>query len=187
MAQRRRILAPVPLMVIAVVLALVGLLAYGIASNETDTSIDSHLAKGERKPAPVATLPRLGQSGKASLADYRGKVVLLNYWASWCVPCRKEAPLLERWQGVMQSKGGTVLGVDVNDISDDGLSFARQYKLTYPLLRDGDAHSQAAFGVLAYPESFLIDRQGRIVAAERGPVDDAFMRAKVLPLLQEPS
>ena len=87
--------------------------------------------------------------------------MLLNYWASWCVPCRKEAPLLQRWQGVMQSKGGTVLGVDVNDISDDGLSFARQYKLTYPLLRDGDAHSQAAFGVLAYPESFLIDRQGR--------------------------
>lgn len=184
MAQRSRIVAPVPLAVIAVVLALVALLAYGLASRGTDTSIDSKLAKGEHPQAPSATLPVLFGGGTSSLEAYRGKVVLLNYWASWCVPCRKEAPLLQQWQGVMQSKGGTVLGVDVNDISDNGKEFARKFKLTYPLLRDGNAHSQAAYGVLAYPESFLIDRHGRIRAAERGPVDEQFMRTQVLPVLE---
>jgi cytochrome c biogenesis protein CcmG, thiol:disulfide interchange protein DsbE len=187
MAQRSRIVAPVPLAVIAVALALVALLAYGLVSRGADTSIDSKLAKGEHPEAPSTTLPVLFGSGNSSLEAYRGKVVLLNYWASWCVPCRQEAPLLQRWQPVMQSKGGTVLGVDVNDISDNGQSFARKFKLTYPLLRDGNAHSQAAYGVLAYPESFLVDRQGHIRAAARGPVDEQFMRTKVLALLEEPS
>jgi cytochrome c biogenesis protein CcmG, thiol:disulfide interchange protein DsbE len=187
MAQRSRILAPVPLAVIAVVLALVALLAYGLASRGEDTSIDTKLAKGERPQAPSATLPVLFGSGTSSLDAYRGKVVLLNYWASWCVPCRQEAPLLQRWQPAMQAKGGTVLGIDVNDISDNGKAFARKFKLTYPLLRDGNAHSQSAYGVLAYPESFLIDRQGRIRAAARGPVDERFMRTKVMPVLEERS
>ena len=186
MAQRRRV-TPVAAVVVVLVLALVGLLAYGLDSKKTDTSIDSQLTRGIHPKAPGAVLPRLFGGGKGSLADYRGRVVLINYWASWCDPCRAEAPLLERWQRVIQPKGATVLGVDVNDISSDGQAFARKYGLTYPMLRDGNAHSQAAFGVLAYPESFLIDRQGRIRAAERGPVDDAFLRTKVLPLVESQS
>jgi cytochrome c biogenesis protein CcmG/thiol:disulfide interchange protein DsbE len=184
MAQRSRILAPVPLAVMVVVLALVALLAYGLASRGTDTSIDSKLAKGIHPKAPTPTLAVFNGGGKGSLADYRGKVVLLNYWASWCAPCRSEAPLLERWQKVMQAHGGTVLGVDTQDVSGDGLKFAREHGLTYPSLRDGDGHTQGKFGITGLPESFLIDRQGNIVATRRFAVDDAFMRTKVMPLLQ---
>jgi len=184
MAQRRRILAPVPLIVIVVVLALVGLLAYGLASRGTDNSIDSQLAKGVHPAAPTPSLPVLDGAGKRSLADYRGKVVLLNYWASWCEPCRTEAPLLERWQRGMQARGGTILGVDTQDVTGDASTFIRDHGLTYPSLRDGDGHTQAALGITGMPESFLIDRQGHIVATRRYAVDDAFMRAKVMPLLE---
>ena len=184
MAQRRRILAPVPLVAIAAALALVALLAYGLASKSTDTSIDSKLAKGIHPKAPTPTLPVFNGDGTSSLAAYRGKVVLLNYWASWCDPCRSEAPLLQRWQKVMQAHGGTVLGIDTQDVSGDGIKFASDHGLTYPSLRDGDGHTEGKLGITGLPESFLIDRSGNIVATRRYAVDDAFMRTKVMPLLE---
>jgi len=74
---------------------LVGLLAYGVFSKGGDTTLDEAVAKGERPTAPVASLPALGADGNLSLADYKGKVVVLNVWASWCDPCREEMPLLQ--------------------------------------------------------------------------------------------
>jgi cytochrome c biogenesis protein CcmG/thiol:disulfide interchange protein DsbE len=172
------------MIVLAGVLALVALLAYGLASNKTTESSTSTLLN---KVAPTPQLPTLDGPGKSSLAAFRGKVVLLNYWASWCDPCRSEAPLLERWQQRIQRRGGTVLGVDVLDVSGDARAFVRKYGLTYPMLRDGDGNSQTAYGILAYPESFVIGRNGRIAAAKRGVVNDQFMRQSVLPLLDKKS
>ncbi len=177
----KRLLAPIPLIVLAGVLALVALLAYGLASNKTTESGTDSLVN---KLAPTPELPKLDGPGTSSLAAYRGKVVLLNYWASWCEPCRQEAPLLQRWQTRLAKGGGTVLGIDVLDVSDDARAFVRKYDLTYPVLRDGNGHSQSAYGILAYPESFVIGRDGRIAAAVRGTVDDAFMRKNVVPLLK---
>jgi cytochrome c biogenesis protein CcmG/thiol:disulfide interchange protein DsbE len=172
------------LIVLAGVLALVALLAYGLASNKTTESGPSSLVN---KVAPTPDLPTLDGPGKSSLAAYKGKVVVLNYWASWCEPCRKEAPLLQRWQPTLEKGGGTILGVDVLDVSDDAKAFVNKYKLTYPILRDGDGNSQTAYGILAYPESFVIGRNGRVAAAVRGAVTDQFMRQSVVPLLQKKS
>src|SRR6201989_208523 len=88
---------------------LVGLLAYGIVARQTDTTLDDAGAHGQRPAAPSTMLPRLQGGGDASLADYRGKVVILNMWASWCDPCRQEVPLLQKTEQQIQAKGGTVL------------------------------------------------------------------------------
>jgi cytochrome c biogenesis protein CcmG, thiol:disulfide interchange protein DsbE len=169
------------------VLALVGLLAYGLASNEPDRDIDAALARGERQTAPVFTAPRLSGDGEASLDDYRGKVVILNYWASWCDPCRQESPLLQRWHKRISPRGGTVLGVDVRDVSDDALEFISEYRLTYPHLRDGPGDTMDDYGVIGLPETFVIDRKGRIAATARGPVDEEFLQRNVPRLLREPA
>jgi cytochrome c biogenesis protein CcmG, thiol:disulfide interchange protein DsbE len=181
----RRLLAPIPIAVLAVVVALVALLAYGLASNEPDRGVEEALVSGGREPAPDVKLPRLAGGGAASLADYRGKVVVLNFWASWCGPCKVESPLLQRWHERLATRGGLVLGVDVQDISDDARAFVDEFNLTYPMLRDGPGDLRDDFGIIGLPESFVIDRRGRIAAVVRGVVDDEFMRERVAPLLRE--
>jgi cytochrome c biogenesis protein CcmG/thiol:disulfide interchange protein DsbE len=155
--------------------ALIGLLAYGVTSKGVDTSLDQAIANGSRVAAPVTTLPRLNAGGSGSLADYHGKPVLLNVWASWCEPCKAELPLLERVHRKLASAGGTVLGVDVQDDREKALGFLRANGITFPSLRDRDREYVRRFGVNQYPESFLIDRNGRIVALSRGPVDQAWL------------
>ena len=179
----RRVLSPVPIAVICVLGALIALLAYGLAQNEPDRGVDEALARGEREPAPSLELPKLGGGGSASLADYRGQVVVLNFWASWCKPCKDESPLLERWHRRMRDRGGTVLGVDMLDVTGSAQEFIDEYDLTYPMLKDKDGDGLERFGVVQYPETFVIDRQGRIAAVQRGPVDDDFMQRSVAPLL----
>jgi len=180
----RRALSPVPIAVICVLGALVALLAYGLAQNEPDRGVDEALARGERKEAPALELPKLGGGGSASLADYRGQVVVLNFWASWCKPCRDASPLLQRWHRRMQGRGGTVLGVDFQDVTGRAQEFVEEYGLTYPMLKDRDGEGLKQLGVVAYPETFVIDRKGRIAAVRRGPVDEEFMRRAVAPLLE---
>jgi cytochrome c biogenesis protein CcmG/thiol:disulfide interchange protein DsbE len=183
----RRLLAPIPIAVLCAVVALVALLAYGLASNEPDRTVDLAVQAGQREQAPEIELPSLTGEGTASLADYRGKVVVLNYWASWCDPCRAESPLLERWHRQLAKHDATVLGVDVQDVESDARAFAREYGLTYPMLRDGPGDTRDELGILGLPETFVIDRKGRIAAVQRGPVDDEFMRKHVAPVLEESS
>jgi cytochrome c biogenesis protein CcmG/thiol:disulfide interchange protein DsbE len=183
----RRLLAPIPIAVLVASVALVALLAYGLASNEPDRGIDQALGSGGREQAPEVELPQLGGGADASLADYRGKVVVLNFWASWCDPCKAESPLLQRWHERLAKQGGLVLGVDVQDLSGDARAFVDEYRLTYPMLRDGPGDLRDDFGILGLPETFVVDRQGRIAAVQRGVVDDEFMRERVLPLLGERS
>jgi len=167
------------------VLALVGLLAYGLVQNEPDRGIERSLERGQREEAPAFELERLSGGGRDALADYRGKVVVLNFWGSWCDPCRTESPLLERWHRRISKRGdGTVLGVDALDVSEDARDFVREFELSYPMLKDREGEVPSEYGVTGYPETFVLDPRGRIAALRRGPVDDAFMRAEVLPLIE---
>jgi cytochrome c biogenesis protein CcmG, thiol:disulfide interchange protein DsbE len=174
-----------PLAVSVAAAALLGLLAYGVASQGTDTSIDDAASRGERIEAPNASLPVLGQAGERSLADYRGTVVVLNFWASWCPPCIDELPLLERTQRQIEDRGGTVLGVNYKDIPEDALDLARRFRLTYPNVRDRDGEYAEEYASVGFPETFVVDRQGRIAAARRGPVDAQWLKSTLQPLLEE--
>ena len=165
--------------------ALIALLTYGIAAQGTDTSLDQALQEGKRVEAPVKQLPRLGADGMGSLADEKGKVVVLNVWASWCPPCQSEMPLLQRTHEQISKQGGLVLGIDTQDSPDDALAFLRKKDITFPSLRDRDREYGRKYGVSAYPETFLIDRKGRIAALRRGPVDQAWLDAHLPGLLKE--
>ena len=161
------------------------MLVYGMSLTKADTGIEDSLASGERPVAPDLRLPRLSGDGEIALSDFRGRVVVLNVWASWCDPCREESPLLQRWHERISGRGGTVLGVDSLDVTSDARAFVREYGLTYPMVRDEDGGSLRGFGVVGYPETFVIDGAGRITAKRRGPVDEAFMRNEVEPLLED--
>jgi cytochrome c biogenesis protein CcmG/thiol:disulfide interchange protein DsbE len=165
------------------VVALLAVLLYGVTANGTGQSLDTAVAAGRRPAAPTLTLPRLGSTDMDSLAAHHGQVVVLNYWASWCVPCRDETPLLQRWHERILPRQGTVLGVDALDAIADARTFVGRFHLTYPILRDRDGHTGKAFGVRGYPETLVLDRRGRIAAIRRGPIDEAFLRDEVLPLL----
>ena len=165
--------------------ALIALLTYGIAANGSDTSIDQALADGKRVEAPVADLPKLGADGIGSLADQKGKVVVLNIWASWCPPCKTEMPLLQRTHERIASQGGMVLGIDTQDSHDAAMEFLREKQITFPSLRDRDREYGRKYGVTGYPETFLIDRDGKIAALKRGPITQEWLDEALTPLLEE--
>jgi cytochrome c biogenesis protein CcmG/thiol:disulfide interchange protein DsbE len=164
---------------------LVGLLAYGVVSKRTDTTLDDAVAHGQRPTAPTAALPKLTGGGSGSLADYKGKVVVLNVWASWCTPCREEVPLLQKTHDAIASKGGVVLGVDTQDATTNAVQFLRDRDATFPSLRDRDRSYGREFGVTGYPETFLIDRSGRVAAVRRFPVTQAWLDQQLPKLLAE--
>jgi cytochrome c biogenesis protein CcmG, thiol:disulfide interchange protein DsbE len=137
----------VPLAATLAALALVALLIYGVASKGGSTTLDDAVRAGKRPVAPDRSLPVLGRPGRLSLASYRGKVVVLNFWASWCTPCRAEAPLLERIQRRLTPTGGTVLGATYDDAAPDSLGFVREFRLTYPSVRDVGTKLARAFAI----------------------------------------
>src|SRR3954463_10002759 len=165
----------VPLIAVLVAAALVGLLVYGVAQRADNRTLDEAVAKGQRPVAPPRPLPVLGPGPERSLASFRGKPVILNFWASWCDPCRIEAPLLEQAQHRLAARGGTVLGVTYRDASPAAQKFSRKFDLTYPRLRDAAGQLAKDYGTRALPETFVIDGSGHVAAIQRGMVDRRFL------------
>ena len=155
-------------------LALVALLVYGVVGAGGSTTLYDAVKAGERPRAPERELPLLA-GGTGSLTRWRGKPVIVNFWASWCAPCKEEAPLLEDAHRRLRARGGTVLGVTVSDASDDSKAFMRKYGITFPSLRDVEGELAEDFETKGVPESFAVDAEGRVVAISRGQVDRAFV------------
>jgi thiol-disulfide isomerase/thioredoxin len=112
--------------------------------------------------APDFDLPRLRGDGTIRLSDLRGKGVVVNFWASWCVPCRKEFPVLRRVQRQYRDDGVEIVGIVYNDIPSDARAFARDEKATWNLVTDELRTTAIKYGVRAIPQTFFIAPDGRI-------------------------
>jgi cytochrome c biogenesis protein CcmG/thiol:disulfide interchange protein DsbE len=179
----------IPSIVVAVAVGLLALLAFGINSQGVNTSIDNAVARGLHPPLPNAStpLPVLGSSRSESLADFRGKVVVVNVFSSWCGPCRVEAPILGREQQALAKHGGTIVGINYEDTPGDAASFMRQEHITYPVLRDRGGNLSHSWGVNGVPETFVLNRQGRVVAVRRYQLAGTWLSQTVAPLLANAS
>jgi cytochrome c biogenesis protein CcmG/thiol:disulfide interchange protein DsbE len=178
--------------IVAILLALgfVLLLTYGVLSKSTNTTIDDSIRAGHSVAAPAIDLPVLvrgdpGNSrlaaaeadGRLRLSELRGAPVVLNFWASWCVPCRQEAPELERFWRAQRGGGAIVLGLDMQDVTDDAHAFVRQFGMTYPNVRDRGNDAARRYGTTGIPETFFVSPAGRIVGHVIGVVSDRQLHA----------
>ena len=119
--------------------------------------------------APGFELPLLDGSGMLTDEDLRGKPVVINFWASWCIPCREEAPLFERAWKTYQDQGVIFLGVNIRDAESDAKQFVKDFGITYPTMRDLDQTLTKAFGVKGLPETFFVDHRWTFIGAVSGP------------------
>lgn len=175
----------IPAAVAGVAVLLLGLLVFGVTNQGESTSIDASIARGVLPPLPNANmaLPVLGSDATERISELRGKVVVLNVFASWCQPCQAEAPVLEHAQQAIQRDGATVLGITYLDTSTASEQFMRQWHLTYPVVRDVDGNFVRGLGTDAVPETFVIDRQGRIAAVRRYQVSSGWLDQTLPKLL----
>lgn len=134
--------------------------------------------------APELTLNRVdGQS--AALADYRGQVVLVNNWATWCPPCRAEMPELEAFYQRHKDAGFTLIGISAGDTQAEVEAFIAEYGVTFPMWLDPNEQSMRAFRTEYLPSSFVIDRNGTVRLAWTGAISLEMLEAHVAPLLVE--
>lgn len=129
-----------------------------------------------------------GDARQISLTDFRGKVVLLNFWASWCLECRPEMPVLERLHRELTPRGLTVVGVNARESTSAVDRYARELGLTFPLVLDPDGKINRLYGVIGLPTTFVIARDGRAVAFAIGAREwgSALARSLFNALLAEP-
>ena len=127
------------------------------------------------------------QSSNLSLAELQGKVVYLDFWASWCGPCRKSFPVLEQLRQQLGSQGFEVLAVNVDEFEADALQFLTELPVSYPVVRDGSGTTPKAYGILGMPTAYLIGRDGvvRLVHAGFKTSDVEKLRVEIIKLLGE--
>jgi cytochrome c biogenesis protein CcmG/thiol:disulfide interchange protein DsbE len=160
---------------LALVLGLLGLLVWKIVS---DQGAEARVGQ----PVPHFNLPNLEGSDRVAVSQHVGTPMVINFWATWCGPCRSEAPLLESaWR---KYKGRVVfIGVDTRDFTGDAKSFVKKHELTYPIAYDGPAKLWEPWGLTGLPETFFVDRDGKIVEHRVGEftepqeLDDAIQKA----------
>lgn len=173
----------------------VGLLVYGVAARAPDRSIDDALAHAEaieaphfelevlaRGDVPRALRPvvdRAAADGRIALTELRGTPLVLNFWASWCEPCRTEAPVLERGWRAAGRHGVLYLGLDIRDVRGDAREFLNEFSISYPNVRESDDATARRYGATGIPETFFISARGRVVGHVIGELSSDQLRAGV--------
>jgi cytochrome c biogenesis protein CcmG/thiol:disulfide interchange protein DsbE len=155
---------------VAVVAGLLALLIWKVTHNEHG-KVASQADRGKHPAAPLFTLQRVGAPGSLALASLRGKPVVVNFWASWCHPCKTEVPALERTFRQYRSQGLVVVGVDYQDFRGDAMRSMRKLGITYPVVSDGSGRTADRYGLTGVPESFVVDRRGKVVYHASGAVN----------------
>jgi peroxiredoxin len=124
----------------------------------------------DNAPTPEFTLST-PDGKKLSLKDFRGKIVFLNFWASWCIPCREEMPAMERLYQEFKDRNFVVLAVSVKDRRQDAIDFVKELKLTYPVALDPEGQAAVLYGAWGLPTTYLIGPKGEGLARAWGPAD----------------
>jgi len=176
----------------ALVVALLALLAWATLAAGKGSSLVAQIAAREAPSAPAFELeviwPRTETwppellaattDGKLSLAELRGRPVVLNFWASWCIPCRDEAPILNA--SATAHRGEVVfVGIDVQDLRSDALSFLREFDVAYVSVRDDAEETYRAYGLTGVPETYCVSADGRIVAHSPGAISRSSLEAGI--------
>jgi cytochrome c biogenesis protein CcmG, thiol:disulfide interchange protein DsbE len=167
---------------VLLLVVMIGLFARSLVQNRT--TVYALVKDGQTPAAPNFTLPMLDGHGDATLDRLRGRVVLVNFWASWCGACRDEAPTFNQALAEFGRRGLSVVGVDTNDFIGDGRSFARTYDQHYTLVHDPGSVSQRwGFGT-GLPVTYVVDRSGHVVHLFDGQVTGESLRTVLQPLLR---
>ncbi|MDX6585979.1 MAG: hypothetical protein QOI31_452 [Solirubrobacterales bacterium] len=168
------------------VLAVIALLGFGVVTKgEQALEVGEAVPSVELEVLTAETDPSQGALTTRSIEDYRGQWVLLNIWASWCGPCKDEAPDLVDFHREHEGPDFTVLGIQTQDGTDDGLEFVEEFGLNYPSIRDGSGDYADDLGASGVPETILIDPEGNVAYYRPGPVDEEILQADILPLIQD--
>jgi cytochrome c biogenesis protein CcmG/thiol:disulfide interchange protein DsbE len=161
------------------IMALIGLMVWGIGKRAAGTTGSVPVTA---RPAPPFTLP-LFEGGQFDLAAQRGTPVLINFWASWCIPCEEEAAVLEAMSKAYQGRV-SFIGVNVQDTDPLARAFLRRFGVTYPNGRDATGSVAVEYGMSGVPETYFVDRNGQLVRKWQGPLDEPRLRQFLDDLLR---
>ncbi len=178
-------------LVVIVVLAFLALLGYGLLRRQGGSfagfGINAVAQEGRILPGPAPDFQlSLFTGDRFRLSEQRGKVVLVNFWASWCPPCRAEAPVLERAWRRYRDRGVVLVGLDVWDAREDALRFLREFDVSYPN-GPADSSTPVEYGVTGIPETFFIRPDGTMARHWIGPLTDEQVVAFIEELLDQSS
>lgn len=172
------------LLIIGIALLLLLTQNGGTTSAQSSASDRSVIPMEVNFPAPELSLANLDGETQ-SLAEFEGKVVLVNNWATWCPPCKAEMPSLKKFHDAHAEEGFTVIGVEAGDGVEEVLAFAQSYDLTFPVWLDPHGAALDAFKNGSLPNSYVIDRTGTVRLAWTGEISLAMLEKHVTPLIEE--